>query len=605
MIKQAFQRFLGPVTANLLAVLAFVIAVGTSWRWVTLALVTATLAVTVLYRDGNGLGRYLVSRALVAGGVLAAFIRFLPAEVDWAFNISAALTLGYISMETVLNRVSLLPMDSRHLRVSGRPLSWLVNATVVFYADCALVALFALAPIIELQSWLALVAVIAVGLLHSALALESIYTKTYRSAGRDDIIAALTRYQPEFLIHWDAPAASVRQVEMWLPYLERVGARFAIVVRRRRNVDVMAGITNRPVVLASSISDVDAVMAPSLKAVFYVNNGAKNTHTVRFAELTHVQLLHGDSEKQPSYNPITAMFDEIWVAGQAGQDRYAQNGVDIPAGKFRIVGRPQVENVKVVRTPISEIKHKVVLYAPTWIGYFGDTNHCSLAVGHKILKALLARPDVTVIMRHHQLTTKNAKSAAQLAELERILAKDRAATKRKHLWGDATSAGEFVDWANKADAMIADVSSVVSDFLYSEKPFAVTDMLNEGDQMEASARIFGAAYQLRHDMSNVAEVVGHLLGDDPKAEIRQQLKAYYLGDFPTERYADGFVEQARRTLTRPTMGEVLNGVAPIPTKVVMEVKENDDDDDAESYGRHAYVISQRSSVEDEEFSTAS
>ncbi|MFC7482213.1 CDP-glycerol glycerophosphotransferase family protein [Luedemannella flava] len=228
------------------------------------------------------------------------------------------------------------------------------------------------------------------------------------------------------------------------------------------------------------------------------------------------------------------------------------------------MGRPQVETVKVVRTPINQVKNKVVLYAPTWVGTYGDTKNCSLEVGHKIIAALLARPDVTVYMRHHQLTTNDARSAAQLAELEKMLAKDRATTGRKHLWGDATAKGDFVDWANKADAMVADVSSVVSDFLYSEKPFAVTDMLDEGDQMEVSARIFGAAYQLRRNMSNAEEVIAQLLGDDPKAEIRQRVKTYYLGDFPSTRYADGFIEEARRALDRPTMGEVLGGATPTP-----------------------------------------
>src|SRR3954453_4357173 len=134
MIRQAILRVLGPVTANVLAIIAFVIAVGTTWRWASLALVAATLAVNVMYRSGESLGRYIVSRALVAAGVLAAYIRLLPTEGDWAFNAAAGLTLGLISMETVLNKLSLLPMDSRHLRVSGRPLHWLINRTSVFYA---------------------------------------------------------------------------------------------------------------------------------------------------------------------------------------------------------------------------------------------------------------------------------------------------------------------------------------------------------------------------------------------------------------------------------------------------------------------------------------
>ena len=56
---------------------------------------------------------------------------------------------------------------------------------------------------------------------------------------------------------------------------------------------------------------------------------------VRFNQLTHIQLLHGDSDKASSFNPVTAMFDRIFVAGQAAIDRYAANGVLIPRGEVR------------------------------------------------------------------------------------------------------------------------------------------------------------------------------------------------------------------------------------------------------------------------------
>src|SRR5690625_5823159 len=62
--------------------------------------------------------------------------------------------------------------------------------------------------------------------------------------------------------------------------------------------------------------------------------------------MTHVQLLHGDSDKASSFNPVTAFYDNVFVAGQAGIDRYENNGVDIPKHKFTIVGRPQVESVE-------------------------------------------------------------------------------------------------------------------------------------------------------------------------------------------------------------------------------------------------------------------
>ena len=37
-----------------------------------------------------------------------------------------------------------------------------------------------------------------------------------------------------------------------------------------------------------------------------------------------------------------------------------------------------------------------------------------------------------------------------------------------------------------------------------------------------------------------------LLADDPAWSLRRQLKTYYLGDFPAESYADGFLAAAQK-----------------------------------------------------------
>ena len=41
-------------------------------------------------------------------------------------------------------------------------------------------------------------------------------------------------------------------------------------------------------------------------------------------------------------------------------------------------------------------------------------------------------------------------------------------------------------------------------------------------------------------------VLQQLLADDPAWSLRRQLKTYYLGDFPAEGYADGFLAAAQK-----------------------------------------------------------
>jgi hypothetical protein len=53
---------------------------------------------------------------------------------------------------------------------------------------------------------------------------------------------------------------------------------------------------------------------------------------------------------------------------------------------------------------------------------------------------------------------------------------------------------------------------------------------------------------VRDDLSNLAEVCDDLLGADPLASVRNETKIYYLGDFPDENYADGFLVAARQVI---------------------------------------------------------
>ncbi|MEU3886010.1 hypothetical protein [Streptomyces sp. NPDC029041] len=93
------------------------------------------------------------------------------------------------------------------------------------------------------------------------------------------------------------------------------------------------------------------------------------------------------------------------------------------------------------------------------------------------------------------------------------------------------------DCFNVSDAMVSDISSVVSDFIASGKPYAVTDSAGVGvEEFKRNNTAVRAAVIL----SNSADELGELLGAvrapdaDPLAEDRKELKQYLLGpDEPT------------------------------------------------------------------------
>ena len=136
-----------------------------------------------------------------------------------------------------------------------------------------------------------------------------------------------------------------------------------------------------------------------------------------------------------------------------------------------------------------------------------------------------------------------------IAEIGALLDADRAKSGRQHLWGPAAEQEMTIeDCFNASDAMISDVSAVVSDYLHSGKPLAMVSVGRTPDELVVEAPAARAAYVLREDLTNLAAVFDDLLGPDPLAAERHRTKIYYLGDFPDENYADGFLNAAREVI---------------------------------------------------------
>jgi hypothetical protein len=345
---------------------------------------------------------------------------------------------------------------------------------------------------------------------------------------------AVAAYAPDFVVYTSRPDDASYQVTMWLPYLQRAGLRFIIITRNAAPAAALAELTDVPVVEARGIADLDALVVPSLKAAFYVNASSGNGALVRFQHLTHIYLGHGDSDKPPSYNPTHAMYDQIFAAGPAATRRYAAHGVRIPADKFTIVGRPQVENVKQSTTPIADVPEPTVLYEPTWRGHVEETMLYSLPVGEQIVSALLTR-GATVIFRPHPFSYDGPDDAATIARIKSLLEADRRKTGKAHLWGAAAEKDRSIlDCINDSDAMVSDVSSVVSDYLFSGKPFAMIAIPAEPDAFVVEYPVARASYVVRADLADLDVQLKRMLGADPLARQRADIRADYLGDFPAD-----------------------------------------------------------------------
>ncbi len=355
---------------------------------------------------------------------------------------------------------------------------------------------------------------------------------------------------PLFAVHWDGPPNAVYQIAMWLPYLDRLGVPYVIVVRSAENFRDVQGYTDRPVVLRRFMRDLDSVVAPSLRAVFYVNTASSNQHMVRFTRLTHIQLNHGDSDKAPSSSRLLRIYDKNFVAGQAATDRFTANGISIRPDFCTIVGRPQVEDVQ-VRSRRRSDDRPVALYAPTWAGFSKDVCYSSLPVGLDMVRGLLDR-GCEVIFRPHPYTRESDELAEACRQICDELARDAESTGRKHLFGEtAEQRMSIVDCFNASDVMITDVSSVVDDYLHSEKPFAMVAMTADAHRFARMYPVARASYVVEVDsgrVANLPRVLDELLVTDSRSSVRRSLKAHYLGEPYPGGPAQRFIDAARSEL---------------------------------------------------------
>ncbi|MEO3773181.1 CDP-glycerol glycerophosphotransferase family protein [Micromonospora sp. B9E7] len=528
-----------------LAVLAFVVlALTDATGWGLALAVAAVVASAVEQRIRPG-ADLVAETTLIAAAVLVGYSRRLDDGFDLALVATALVMLGLVLLVGPLRTAGNLEIRSANLPVRA----WTpLVADQLGTALLGLLTVVALAAALTLPAVVPLVASLLVGAGAGAVALDLARRRFRPGVGGGAVGRALRRHQPEFVLYFSAPPGSEYQVTMWLPYLQRIGRPFLVMLREPEFLAPIAAATDAPVVYCPTLRAMDEALVPSIRAAFYVNHGAKNSHCIRFTQLTHVQLHHGDSDKAPSANPVSGIFDRIFVAGPAAIDRYARAGVQIPADKFVVVGRPQVESIEVRPEPARGLAHPTVLYTPTWTGHHADADYCSLPVAEQLLRRLLDR-GATVILRAHPYTAQNPASARQLGRLTELLAADRARTGRQHVFGAAARELSLTECVNSSDALVSDVSGVISDYLYSGKPYALTDMGGEDDRFVERFPLAGSGYVLRRDMSNLDGVLTDLLDTDPLAEARWATRRRYLGDFPAESYAEAFLTAARRELT--------------------------------------------------------
>lgn len=373
------------------------------------------------------------------------------------------------------------------------------------------------------------------------------------------------RWRPLRALKQTAPIAmmpygggAVFHITMWEPYVALVDGRYIIVTLRPQTVDRLANTTSAPILCPAEYSEeeVNSLIPSTVQIAYYVHNSSYNSLFMANKQVSHVFVHHGDSDKSTSFNPRSANYDYLFVAGHAAIDRYTNNNVEIPEKKFRIIGKPQNELIIVDRQPISEKHTPTVLYAPTWPGKSAADNYSSLHMGTDIITRLLTR-NVTVIFRPHPASKFSQEHRVIISEIQKLLTEDRNRTGTPHAWGDSVEDNWSVDEAiNASDAMIADVSGIVTEFMQSGKPYAMVSPKHYTAELREFSPTAEAAYVIDPSSGSIEMALDDMLGEDPLASKRWERRSYFLGGFEGRESVQRFLDESCKLIEYTNSGAV-------------------------------------------------
>jgi len=339
------------------------------------------------------------------------------------------------------------------------------------------------------------------------------------------------------VVFFPDPPENIYQLRQWYRALEALdeAVGVTVIVRDSRTAALVRDEASLPVIAAGRTRTVGRLLERGrVRLVLYVGQSNANAVALRCAHVTHVFLNHGDSDKFVSVSNQVKAFDKVFVAGPAAVDRHAQALMFYdPAAHVRIVGRPQLPPSA---QPAGGL---TVLYAPTWEGTMTINAYSSVqAYGERLLRALLADPEVSVIYRPHPRTGASDKSfKAADQRLRSVLAAhpDRASV---DVSPDPTQS------FHRAHIMVSDVSAIATDWLGQGRPLVSFEPADPGARVAAPARLFSNTPHLNAaNIDDGVAVVRSAIADDESTKTLAELADYYLGGLSAEQATERFVAE--------------------------------------------------------------
>jgi hypothetical protein len=326
---------------------------------------------------------------------------------------------------------------------------------------------------------------------------------------------------------------------MWYEVLKYSGVSFAVVTRTKVLYDwVVSVYPEASVALLPSPQQLENLLksTPSITAVLYPSHTGNNIHLLRFNELRHVFVGHGDSDKTGSAHKVFRAFDEVWTAGDAHIDRFRNAGFDLGHLVFRKIGRPNLASAmeKLDATAWNERFDKPVLvYAPTWEGVYEQQSYTSLPIANELLKVAERVTKCSALIKVHPQTGIRDSSYKNAGE---------------HLFDQARSEDRALDVINQqvpfenllmlGNIFLCDISAAITECLAANAPIFVYKPQNaevRTSQSNMTHEYFCETFSTPEEFEQ--KLLELMDSGDKLAPQRNEARQYMLGAEETKRKA--------------------------------------------------------------------
>lgn len=244
---------------------------------------------------------------------------------------------------------------------------------------------------------------------------------------------------------------------------------------------------------------------------------------------------HGESDKVVNQSKLLMAYDKLLLAGNLAYKRLIEAKLPLRNNQVVFVGRPQVE----LFLDIKHVKQiKSILYAPTWEGFVEEANYTSISeYGLNLIKSLevLSNHGIKIYFKPHPFTSITKRNNIQKYYSEII------DTVKKSQIEFIDKNNSIYDYMNNCDLMITDISSVISDFLYTQKPMILTNPKKYSQETLNNDFQSTKALYILNNPANINDLLIKIEQNDYLKNMRIDMKNYILGDIP-EGYFNKFNE---------------------------------------------------------------